>query len=73
MAAPSRAHGAVGDDQSVFVARVAELAAVRLDDERIAALVQRLVAVLVQRADGAPTGQESARRHNRIQNLIKRL
>ena len=45
----------------------------QLDDEQIAILVQRLVALLVRRADGAETGQESARRHARIQALIKRL
>jgi hypothetical protein len=60
-------------DQKAFVERVSELAAGRLDDESIATLVQRLVEVLVRRADQAPSGQESARRHNRIQSLIKRL
>jgi hypothetical protein len=60
-------------DQKAFVERVSELAAGRLDDESIATLVQRLVEVLVRRADQAPSGQESARRNNRIQSLIKRL
>jgi hypothetical protein len=60
-------------DQNAFVERVSELAAGRLDDDRIASLVERLVGIMVQRADRAPTGQESARRHNRIQSLIKRL
>jgi hypothetical protein len=73
MQAPTYADGSPAADQNAFVERVAELAAGRLDDERIAVLVQQLVSVLVQRADQAPTGQESARRHNRIQSLIKRL
>lgn len=60
-------------DQKAFVARVTELAAGRLDDDSIATLVQRLVEIMVRRADQAPNGQESARRHNRIQSLIKRL
>ena len=73
MQASIRAEGSASSDQDAFVDRVAELAAGRLDDERIARLVQLLVAALVRRADDAPNGQESARRHNRIQNLIKRL
>jgi hypothetical protein len=73
MQAPSHADQSPAGDQNAFVERVAELASLRLDDERVAALVQRLVAILVVRADQAPTGQESARRHNRIQSLIKRL
>ncbi len=60
-------------DQRAFVERVTELAEGRLDDENIAKLVQRLVEVMVRRADQAPSGQEVARRHNRIQSLIKRL
>jgi hypothetical protein len=60
-------------EQVAFVDKVTDLAAGRLDDERIATLVQQLVGVMVQRADRAPTGQEVARRHGRIQNLIKRL
>jgi hypothetical protein len=60
-------------DQRAFVERVTELAAGRLDDESIAHLVQRLVEVMVRRADQAPNSQESARRHGRIQSLIKRL
>jgi hypothetical protein len=51
----------------------AELAATHLDDERMAELVRRLVSTMVHRADGVPTGQETARCHSRIQNLIKRL
>jgi hypothetical protein len=60
-------------DQVAIVDKLTDVAAGRLDDERIASLVQRLVAVMVQRADRGATGQEIARRHNRIQNLIKRL
>ena len=59
-------------EQASLVAQAIGLAD-RLDDEQIAILVQRLVALLVRRADGAETGQESARRHARIQALIKRL
>lgn len=74
MSAASAAAVAAGSiDQSLFVQKVCVLASERLDDDQIGALVQRLVAVLVERADDAPTGAESARRHNRIQNLIKRL
>ncbi len=73
MQAPIHAEGSPASDQNAFVDRVTELAAGRLDDERIAALVQRLVEVMVRRADQASTGQETARRHNRIQSLIKRL
>jgi hypothetical protein len=73
MQASIHAEGTPASDQNAFVERVAELASGRLDDERIAELVQRLVAVMVRRADQASSGQESARRHNRIQSLIKRL
>lgn len=68
MAAPA----APSIDQRVFVQKVTALAAERLDDDQIGVLVQHLVAVLVQRADEV-TGAESAKRHNRIQSLIKRL
>ena len=60
-------------DPRVFVQKVTALAAERLDDDQIGVLVQHLVAVLVQRADEAPSGAECAKRHNRIQSLIKRL
>ena len=73
MQASIHVEGSPASDQNAFVERVTELAAGRLDDERIASLVQRLVEVLVRRADQAPSGQESARRNNRIQSLIKRL
>jgi len=60
-------------EQNVLVERLTTLAAEGLDDERIASLVQQLVVLMVRRADGSQTGQEAARRHNRIQSLIKRL
>ena len=72
-AATAAVEAAPAVDQNAFVAKVANLAAERLDDQQIATLVQDLVAVLVRRADDAPSGAESARRHNRIQSLIKRL
>lgn len=59
-------------EQQALVERMAGLAE-GLDDERIAGLVQKLVRLMVQRADGAESGQEMARRHGRIQSLIKRL
>ena len=59
-------------EQNALVERLTGLAA-GLDDERIASLVQQLVALMVRRADGSQTGQEAARRHSRIQGLIKRL
>ena len=59
-------------EQQALVERMAGLAE-RLDDERIAGLVQRLVRLMVLRADAAESGQEVARRHSRIQSLIKRL
>lgn len=60
-------------NQDALMQECAEVAANHLDDERMAELVRRLISTLVVRADDAPTGQESARRHSRIQNLIKRL
>lgn len=59
--------------QDALMQQCADFAATHLDDDRMAALVQRLVSTMVVRADDAPTGQEAARRHSRIQNLIKRL
>ena len=60
-------------NQDALMQEYADLAATHLDDERMAELVKRLISTMVVRADDAPTGQESARRHSRIQNLIKRL
>ena len=60
-------------DQDALMEKFAELAAARLDDERLAGLVERLVSTLVHRADNAPTRVEGGRRRARIQNLIKRL
>jgi hypothetical protein len=68
-----RHRDAPATNQDALMQEYAELAATHLDDERMAELVKRLVSTMVHRADGAPTGQETARRHSRIQNLIKRL
>ena len=59
--------------QDALMQQVADLASTHLDDDRMAELIKRLVSTMVHRADGAPTGQETARRHSRIQSLIKRL
>lgn len=59
--------------QDTLMQQVADLASSHLDDDRMAELIKRLVSTMVHRADGAPTGQETARRHSRIQSLIKRL
>lgn len=61
------------NNQTALMQECADLAANHLDDDQMAELVKRLISTLVVRADNAPTGQESARRHSRIQNLIKRL
>jgi hypothetical protein len=60
-------------DQDALMEKFAELAAARLDDERLAGLVERLVSTMVYRADNAPTRLEGGRRRARIQSLIKRL
>ena len=59
--------------QDTLMQQVADLASTHLDDDRMAELIKRLVSTMVHRADDAPTGQETARRHSRIQSLIKRL
>ena len=59
--------------QDTLMRQVADLAATHLDDDRLAELIKKLVSAMVLRADEAPTGQEIARRHSRIQSLIKRL
>ena len=40
-------------DQDALMEKFAELAAARLDDERLAGLVERLVSTMVYRADNA--------------------
>jgi hypothetical protein len=66
-----RSEGAL-QHQDTLMQQVADLASAHLDDDRMAELIKRLVSTMVLRADEAPTGQEIARRHGRIQSLIKR-